>query len=155
SPVELVAFSTEEPPFFGGPDMGSAVHANALAGSHRSVRAMISLEMIGYFSPRQPPTGGLVSYLYPRNGDFIALVGRGQDGNLVRTAKRCFRVATAVQAVSYSGPSGPGADLSDHRSYWPAGYPAFMVTDTAFLRNANYHCATDTADTLDYERMAG
>ena len=29
-----------------------------------------------------------------------------------------------------------------------------MVTDTAFLRNPHYHRATDTADTLDYERFA-
>ena len=25
-----------------------------------------------------------------------------------------------------------------------------MITDTAFLRNPNYHTARDTADTLDY-----
>jgi hypothetical protein len=29
-----------------------------------------------------------------------------------------------------------------------------MVTDTAFLRNPNYHTRHDTPDTLDYERMA-
>lgn len=29
-----------------------------------------------------------------------------------------------------------------------------MVSDTAFLRNPNYHTARDTADTLDYARMA-
>ena len=28
------------------------------------------------------------------------------------------------------------------------------VTDTAFLRNARYHTADDTPDTLDYARMA-
>jgi hypothetical protein len=30
-----------------------------------------------------------------------------------------------------------------------------MVTDTAFLRNPNYHRPTDTPDTLDYGFMAG
>ena len=29
-----------------------------------------------------------------------------------------------------------------------------MVTDTAFYRNPNYHEATDTPETLDYERTA-
>jgi len=29
-----------------------------------------------------------------------------------------------------------------------------MVTDTAYNRNPRYHKASDTADTLDYERMA-
>jgi hypothetical protein len=43
--------------------------------------------------------------------------------------------------------------LSDNASFWDAGIPALMITDTAFLRNPNYHEATDTADTLDYEAM--
>ena len=30
-----------------------------------------------------------------------------------------------------------------------------MATDTGNWRNQNYHMPTDTADTLDYERMAG
>ena len=34
------------------------------------------------------------------------------------------------------------------------GYPAVMVTDTAFLRNPNYHESTDRPETLDYRRMA-
>jgi hypothetical protein len=29
-----------------------------------------------------------------------------------------------------------------------------MITDTAFYRNHRYHEHGDTADTLDYERMA-
>ena len=29
-----------------------------------------------------------------------------------------------------------------------------MITDTAFYRNRNYHTAKDTADKLDYNRMA-
>jgi hypothetical protein len=29
-----------------------------------------------------------------------------------------------------------------------------MLTDTSFLRNPHYHMASDTPDTLDYERMA-
>jgi hypothetical protein len=29
-----------------------------------------------------------------------------------------------------------------------------MITDTAFYRNHNYHTANDTAEKLDYRRMA-
>jgi hypothetical protein len=29
-----------------------------------------------------------------------------------------------------------------------------MITDTAWYRNPNYHTARDTAETLDYARMA-
>ena len=153
--VELVAYSSEEPPFFGGPQMGSAVHVAALNSSAVKVRAMISLEMIGCFTEQQPHQGILLTTIYPRHGRFIALVGRWADRDLVADAKKHFRGASPLEVVSYSGPTGLGADLSDQRNYWAAGIPAFMVTDTAFMRNPNYHAATDTADTLDYPRMAG
>jgi hypothetical protein len=69
--------------------------------------------------------------------------------------QRCFRGASSLPAVSYSGPAIVGIDLSDHRNYWAAGFPSVMVTDTAYLRNPNYHSAGDVAGSLDYERMAG
>jgi hypothetical protein len=40
--------------------------------------------------------------------------------------------------------------LSDQFSYWDAGYPALMLTDTAFFRNPNYHEPSDTLETLNY-----
>ncbi len=48
----------------------------------------------------------------------------------------------------------PGVDFSDHASYWAEGFPALMITDTAFFRNHNYHQAGDTYEKLDYNRMA-
>jgi hypothetical protein len=119
-----------------------------------AVKAMISLEMIGNFTDQPPHQGIVLGTIYPRHGRFIALVGRWADRDLVADAKRCFRGASPLQVVSYSGPTGVGADLSDQRNYWAAGIPAFMVTDTAFMRNPNYHMETDTADTLDYQSMA-
>jgi hypothetical protein len=44
--------------------------------------------------------------------------------------------------------------LSDHSSFWDAGHPALMVTDTSFFRNPHYHQPTDTPDTLDYPFLA-
>lgn len=38
---------------------------------------------------------------------------------------------------------------SDHAPFWDRGYPALLVTDTANLRNANYHTPLDTLETLD------
>ncbi|OHE80401.1 MAG: hypothetical protein A3G75_02030 [Verrucomicrobia bacterium RIFCSPLOWO2_12_FULL_64_8] len=154
SPVELVAYSTEEPPFFGGPDMGSAVHAASLVTAGVRVHAMITLEMIGYFSPSQPNRAFLLHLVYPHAGDFVAIVGRRSERQLVRSAKNCFRGASDLPVVSYSGPAVIGTDLSDHRNYWAVGYPAFMVTDTAYLRNPNYHTANDLPSSLDYQRMA-
>ena len=47
-----------------------------------------------------------------------------------------------------------GVDFSDHRNYWIFNYPAVMITDTAFYRNHNYHTASDTPETLNYNKMA-
>ncbi|WP_146692433.1 M20/M25/M40 family metallo-hydrolase, partial [Escherichia coli] len=44
--VQLVAYASEEPPFFRSDEMGSAVHAASL---ERPVKLMIALEMIGYY----------------------------------------------------------------------------------------------------------
>ena len=66
-----------------------------------------------------------------------------------------MRGASTLPVYSFSGPKFiPGIDWSDHLNYWEAGYKAVMVSDTAIYRNANYHTAQDTADTLDYHRMA-
>jgi hypothetical protein len=43
--------------------------------------------------------------------------------------------------------------LSDHSPFWDEGFQALMVTDTSFLRNPNYHLASDRMETLDFEFM--
>ena len=43
---------------------------------------------------------------------------------------------------------------SDTINCWQAGYPAIMVTDTAFYRYPHYHAATDTPEQLDYTGLA-
>ncbi|MFN7688695.1 MAG: M28 family peptidase [Sphingobacteriales bacterium] len=48
--IDLVAYSLEEPPFFGTEKMGSFIHAKSLKDQKIPVKGMISVEMIGYFS---------------------------------------------------------------------------------------------------------
>jgi hypothetical protein len=68
--------------------------------------------------------------------------------------ERCWP-AGDLPIVSANAPrSTPGIDFSDHLNYWAFGYPAVMLTDTAFDRNPNYHATGDTPDTLEYQRMA-
>ena len=156
--VELVAFTMEEPPYFHTTGMGSSVHAQSLRKQNIRVRAMFSLEMIGYFSDApnsQRFPGAALSALYPSTGNFIGVVGRLGDWSLVRRAKAAMRKASPLPVYSINAPSFvPGVDLSDHVNYWHAGYTAVMITDTAFYRNLNYHTAQDTAEKLDYKRMA-
>ncbi len=156
TPVELVFYTNEEPPYFASDSMGSAVHAASLKQQSRSVKGMICLEMIGYFTERQPWPNILYRSLFPRQGDFIALIGRSQDSWLIHHLERAFRSSSPVPALGLTAPSWlPGVDASDHRNYWQGGYSAALVTDTAFVRNPNYHTPGDTAATLDYVSMAG
>lgn len=156
--VQLVAYCLEEPPFFSTARMGSAVHAAKTHDSGAPVLGMISLEMIGRFSDApgsQTHPADILKFVYPDTGDFIAIVGRIQDMGLTRMIKAAMLGASDLPAYSINAlPMVPGVDYSDHRNYWPYGYEAVMITDTAFYRNTDYHLETDTADRLDYTRMA-
>lgn len=156
--VELVAYTLEEPPFFRTNNMGSAVHARALSDSKRSVSVMLSLEMIGYFDDganSQDYPVGFLKALYPDEGNFIAVIGRFADSSETRRVKALMSGATDLPVYSINAPSWiQGVDFSDHRNYWAQGINAVMITDTAFFRNIHYHQLSDTAEKLDYPRMA-
>lgn len=156
--VELVAYTLEEGQHFRTQRMGSAVHARSLQNDGVPVRAMFSLEMLGYFadapnSQRYPHP--IIKLFYPSRGNFIAVVGKLDQSSLVRRVKAAMRRTSRLPVYSINAPRAiPGIDFSDHRNYWAAGYDAVMITDTAFYRNPHYHTARDTPDTLDYNRMA-
>jgi hypothetical protein len=157
SRVELVAYALEEPPFFGSQDMGSAVHARSLKERGKTVSLAIILEMIGFFSDEkgsQSYPAPLLQLYYPDQGNFIAIVDQVFSAK-AQDVKSAINLCTDLPAYSINAPAAvPGIDFSDHRNYWSAGFPAVMVTDTAFYRNPAYHSAHDTYDTLNYEKMA-
>jgi hypothetical protein len=157
--LDLVAFTLEEPPHFRTPNMGSYVHARRLVDDGAALKLAISVEMVGYFSDdpgSQHYAASALGWLYPDRADFIGVVGRTFDRSAVKRVKGLMAAAEAVPVWSINAPVAlAGIDFSDHWSFWQHGLPAVMVTDTAFLRNPNYHRPTDTADTLDYRRMAG
>lgn len=156
--VDLVAYTLEEPPFFRTEGMGSARHATMLVDEKAEVSLMISLEMIGYFTDA-PDTQDyplpFLKFLYPTTGNYLAVVGRTGEGGIAKKIKSKLRASTSLPIYSISAPRFvPGMDFSDHLNYWQRGFPAVMLTDTAFYRNKNYHTISDTPEKLDYERMA-
>lgn len=156
--VELVAYTNEEPPFFRTRFMGSAVHAASLTQSGKRASLMLSLECIGYFNDEagsQTHPARLLEAVYPTTGNFIALVGYYQDGVTSRRVKAAMKSATTLPVHSINAPGFVvGVDFSDHLNYAHEGFVGMMVTDTAFYRNTAYHTRQDTADRLDYRRMA-
>ena len=151
----FVAFNREEDGMVGSTDFVAWL---GRAGAPVFDRVHV-LEMVGYSDPRPgtqrlPPA--IPRFLLPRDtGDFIAFVGDRSSRAFVRRCIGLFRDQRVLPSEGIAAPSSiPGISWSDHWSYSRAGYPAVMVTDTAPFRNPNYHEPTDTADTLDYERMA-
>lgn len=155
--IRLVLFVNEEMPWFGSREMGSWVHANALHAHGEKVAAMLSLETIGYYSDAkgsQKYPAPLAS-AYPDAGNFIAFVSNPESRDLLYRAIASFRAnATFPSEGLAASETVPGVGFSDHRSYWQFGYPAIMLTDTAFYRYPYYHTAQDTPDKIDYERLA-
>ncbi|WDE97132.1 M28 family peptidase [Lentisphaera profundi] len=156
--IELVAYSLEEPPFFATGDMGSAHHAQKISDEKIDVKAVLILEMIGYFTEEansQDYPTPLFKLLYPSVGNFIAIVGKLDQGKITGQVKQSFMTVENLKVQSINAPAQiPGIDFSDHRNYWAKGYQAVMITDTAFYRNKEYHTANDTWDRLNYEQMA-
>lgn len=156
--LEAVAYCLEEPPFFYTQHMGSRHHAKALHSQKVEVKEMICLEMIGYFSDApnsQKFPLPFMRWFYPTTGNFIAVVSNMKNWSLVQQVKKDMQAGSALDVQSLNAPTFIfGVHLSDHSSYWKYGFPAVMITDTAFNRNPNYHQRSDTIDTLDFDRMA-
>ena len=155
--LKFVFFVNEEPPWFMGEGMGSWQHEKDLRARGQPVEGALILETIGYYSKakgsqRYPP--GLEKQ-YPDSGNFIAFVGTLGSSELVRKTLAAFKAASTFPAEGLAAPAYvEGVTLSDHTSYNRHGYPALMITDTAFLRYPYYHTAQDTPDKLDYASMA-
>jgi len=156
--IDFVAYSLEEPPYFDTENMGSFIHAKSLKEANVPVIGMLCFEMIGYFSDKpgsqEFPTPQL-KQLYPNTGNFIIVVGLQRQAGFNEKVYSLMRKDAAIDVQTISFPSAVGlGGLSDHRNYWHFGFPAVMINDTSFLRNPNYHKASDTIKTLDFAKMA-
>jgi hypothetical protein len=155
--IKFVFFVNEEPPWFMSEEMGSMQHARKLHAEGQKVEAALILETIGYYSSARrsqklPP--GLEGR-YPDAGNFIAFVGTLESSRLVQDALAAFRNVSDFPAHGLAAPAYvQGVTLSDHSSYHRFGYPAIMITDTAFMRYPYYHTAEDTPDKIDYQSTA-
>jgi hypothetical protein len=155
--LRFVAFVNEEPPYFQTEQMGSLVYARSCQARGDQVEAMLALETMGYYSD----VAGSQKYpfpfsaFYPDTGNFIGVIGNTSSRALVRRVARQFRDQVRFPCEGAAIPGFiPGIGWSDHWSFWQVGYPAVMITDTAPFRFPHYHKQADTADTLDYERLA-
>lgn len=130
----------------------------------------VSFEMIGYASsePNSQSLPFLFDLVFPaaaaevaandHRGDFITFVGDrdtsgARDGFLAHAATYDLPVIDVLLGPQQvSNPFLGDLQRSDHGSFWDAGHPAVMLTDSAEYRNDRYHCAggPDSVDRLDH-----
>ena len=155
--VHFVAFTLEEQPYFNTEDQGSRVYVRWLVEKQKNVDLMINLEMLGYYSEEansQSFPYPWMSLFYPSRGNFLALIDQMNSPEASRMKKYLNRVMN-LPVYSINAPlSMKGVTDSDHSSFWQHGFPAVMVTDTAYYRYPYYHKKEDTWDHLDYDKMS-
>lgn len=156
----------------------SMLGSRALARSLPPPGLVVCLDAIGRFSDR-PRSQGLpagLGVLAPKfagqlraggqRGDFLLGVHRtdsapfanawasaASDVGLRTVLFRDPRGGRGQKATRWVNPLLLDLDRSDHAPFWWRRIPAVLITDTAVLRNRNYHRSTDTPTTLDYQRM--
>jgi Zn-dependent M28 family amino/carboxypeptidase len=159
--VKFVFFALEEPPVYGTRYMGSRVYAKKARSENEKIDGMICLEMVGYTCYERGCQGypfPLMFFGYPKQGDFIGIVGNFKSKKFTRSLVSAFSKNTELPVVKLNVPLNgrilPSIRLSDHASFWDQGFKAVMITDSAFYRNPYYHTALDTMEKLDYRFMA-
>jgi Zn-dependent M28 family amino/carboxypeptidase len=153
-PVVFVAFNREEDGLMGSEDFVSALSPEM----RQSIQCVHVLEMVGYADHRyntQKVPPGLPLQL-PSQGNFLGLVANHQSTprmlDVLSTARAYLPKLPVLGLPLPPGtePLFPVLHRSDHASFWEAGVPAIMWTDTAEFRNPHYHQLTDLPHTLNY-----
>jgi len=159
--LKLVFFDQEERQPDGSGLLGSLAFTQDTANIE-TVEGAIILDMVGYACrtagcQRYPQ--GLPLQSVPETGEFLAVLGLSDHTDLIGAFVGSAQT-NWPQVISLPIPKAtlrlfPDLMRSDHAPFWEKGIPAVFVTDTANFRNANYHTARDTPDTLDVSFFRG
>lgn len=146
--------------------VGSRAYAARAKERGEKIKLAVVFEMIGFTSnesgSQRIPNGldqlfpQVVKDLAARDGraDFLALVynaaSQKEIDPLITAAKDAALPIISLPVPDKLLSNAAISDLrrSDHSSFWDAGFPAIMLTDTSEFRYKSYHCR-DGADTID------
>jgi aminopeptidase YwaD len=150
--VRLCFFAMEEEGL-----VGSTAHVRLLAQRGDRIAGAIVLDMVGFATHAKDSqaTPLRVPFLFspPTTGDFLVVAGNfrsGWLGNLYEACADAYVPSASYYSVNRIAAWFADAMRSDHAPYWAAGFDAILLTDTAEMRNRNYHRPTDTPATIDF-----
>ncbi|KAH6658259.1 hypothetical protein BKA67DRAFT_635600 [Truncatella angustata] len=129
--IEFHWYSAEE-----GGLLGSQAIFNSYKSSGKVVKAMLNQDMAGYVAPGTTETVGLFS-------DYV-------DTALTTFIGKCIKAYTKLPVVS----TKCGYACSDHASARSAGYPAALISESAFEDTSPYlHTTEDTLETVNFPHL--
>ncbi|HXV75113.1 MAG TPA: M28 family peptidase, partial [Candidatus Polarisedimenticolaceae bacterium] len=137
---------------------GSRHFARALRSDGIEVDLMLALDGVGHFtdapgSQRFPFPG--LGLLYPDRGNYLVIAGDLGSGRVLKRVRGAIESMTDLPVHTVRFPSAVWGGMgSDHRAFRELGMPGVLVTDLPELRVPWHGAEQDTADKLDYERMA-
>jgi Zn-dependent M28 family amino/carboxypeptidase len=106
-PWTFIGFTTEEPPAFFTPYMGSRVYAKEARKRQDKILGMLCLEMVGYFR-QEPESQELPLPLrlmgYPTTGNFIGLVSDRRSKPLLERLDRAIKQGCRLPTVTLAVP---------------------------------------------------
>jgi len=131
------------------------IYAKQAKKNKEKIKAVIILEMVGYYTdaPHSQSFPPFLNLFYPHQGNFICIVGNYKSKNLARKIYQSFKKTSFPAQIFIGSSIVVGVDFSDHWSFWKEGFPAVMLTDTAFYRNPYYHTEEDTYEKLNYKKL--
>jgi len=154
--IRFVLFANEEAPYFMSDNMGSMVCAKSCKAREEDICLMLSLETMGYFTDEPGSQGRpLANIKLPEEGNFLCIGTLPEYAEAIENIEPAFAEGSSVPLYPVIGDySVPGIALSDHAAFWDNGFPAAIVTDTAFFRYKHYHRRTDTEDKITFDKFS-
>ena len=162
--IRFCFWVNEEPPFYQHTDkdlMGSYVSASRSRSAGEDIRAAVVFDTVGCYSP-QPnrKRSGVLDFAastvgLPPTSDYVAFLGLTSNEKIVAASAKVFAAHSRVPVRTVVLPYiGPWVAWSDDWSYSKLNYPAYCVTDTAYLRSDRYHETADTIEGIDFGPFA-
>ncbi len=147
--IRFIAFDLEE---YGA--IGSTRYVEA--GYANDVVTAVVMDLIGYSSNETGSQDDLFGIKLPDTADFLLTIGNANSSD---QTQKMLALADAYGLANLFGVIAPGDGTyflssilfmrSDNDLLWYKGIPTVFLSDTANLRNPNYHKPTDTPETLN------